>query len=271
MSYHLSETVTRIGRETDNDIVLPNDNRVSRYHAEIRREGGEHVLRDVNSRNGTRVNGRRATRHTLMDGDRIGIGESELPYHNGSLSLPAGAVVGRARAAGGTPPSPPSPRSGTTMALLGAAALLLLVVLALVFLLRGRSGAGAATPTPLPSFDTAERVARQWIQSNLSSVTDDITDSAHPQLPPGTIERPVLRDNVRKYVGRDSDWKTKTTLEDEVTEGVFRVSAVITFPAGLVNPPDYSITATYLITVDTRDRTVEEHILQTPVVVVEAQ
>ena len=79
MPYHLSETVTRICRESDNDIVQPHDNRVSLHHAEIRREDGAYVLTDMNSKNGTRVNGQRISRHTLTDGDRIGIKRSEVP------------------------------------------------------------------------------------------------------------------------------------------------------------------------------------------------
>jgi len=46
-----------------------------------------------------------------------------------------------------------------------------------------------------------------------------------------------------------------------VFEDVYRVSVAIIFPAGPVNPPDYSITATYLIAVDTKDRTVKDFAL----------
>ena len=72
------------------------NNRVSRYHAEIRRESGAYVLTDLNSKNGTRVNGQRISRHTLTDGDRIGIKRSKF-HHNDGLSLPGGAVVGQVR------------------------------------------------------------------------------------------------------------------------------------------------------------------------------
>jgi DNA-binding response OmpR family regulator len=73
----LDRTVTRIGRLADNDIVIE-DRWVSRYHAEIRREGQQYFVHDLGSKNGTFVNGRRLTGpHLLVDGDQI----SAAPLH----------------------------------------------------------------------------------------------------------------------------------------------------------------------------------------------
>jgi DNA-binding response OmpR family regulator len=67
----LGRPITRIGRLPDNDIVIP-DRWVSRYHAEIRRDGQQYVIRDLESKNGTLVNGRRLTApHRLVDGDQV--------------------------------------------------------------------------------------------------------------------------------------------------------------------------------------------------------
>jgi len=69
--YLLTAPRARIGRDPENDIVIP-DRRVSRYHAEIVREGSEFVLRDCGSKNGTFVNGERVVQERrLQDGDEI--------------------------------------------------------------------------------------------------------------------------------------------------------------------------------------------------------
>jgi len=66
-----------IGRDPENDLVL-DDRRVSRRHAEIRLRLGRYTLYDLQSTNGTYVNGRRVAEVVLSDGDRIAIGGSEL-------------------------------------------------------------------------------------------------------------------------------------------------------------------------------------------------
>jgi DNA-binding response OmpR family regulator len=67
----LAQPVTEIGRWDDNDVVI-DDRWVSRYHAQVRREGDEYVVQDLGSKNGTFVNGRRiAAPSILSDGDEI--------------------------------------------------------------------------------------------------------------------------------------------------------------------------------------------------------
>jgi len=63
-----------VGRSPDCDCVVPEDC-ASRRHAEIWREGGRWFLRDLGSRNGTRVNGMRvAGRVEIRAGDRVSLG-----------------------------------------------------------------------------------------------------------------------------------------------------------------------------------------------------
>jgi len=69
----------RIGRDADNDIVLP-DFWVSRQHAEVRKIGSEHHLVDLNSSNGLHHNGRRVPRGLLEPGDRFSIGRHEFLF-----------------------------------------------------------------------------------------------------------------------------------------------------------------------------------------------
>ncbi|MEW6363733.1 MAG: FHA domain-containing protein [Acidobacteriota bacterium] len=70
----LEADLIRVGRDHGNDVVWP-DNVVSAHHAEIRRQRGRHVLVDLDSRNGTFVNGERVRERVLEDGDRIELGE----------------------------------------------------------------------------------------------------------------------------------------------------------------------------------------------------
>ncbi len=69
-----------IGRHATNDIVLAGDMRVSRHHAEIEERDGEWVLRDLRSRNGSLLNGRRVSESPLREGDRIKIGGSTFVF-----------------------------------------------------------------------------------------------------------------------------------------------------------------------------------------------
>jgi len=70
-------TPVSIGREEGNTIQL-NDERVSRYHAKIQEDQGQLVLTDLESTNGTRVNGEPVPLTILRLGDRISVGRSVL-------------------------------------------------------------------------------------------------------------------------------------------------------------------------------------------------
>jgi hypothetical protein len=65
----------RIGRDPANGLRLSHDT-VSRMHAELSRQGGVWVLRDLGSTNGTCVNGRRvAGAAVVRDGDQVSFGQ----------------------------------------------------------------------------------------------------------------------------------------------------------------------------------------------------
>jgi hypothetical protein len=69
----LEGNTVSIGREEDNEVVLP-DRRISRRHAVIEREGDRYYIRDCGSKNGTFVNGNLLqARVPLKDGDAIQI------------------------------------------------------------------------------------------------------------------------------------------------------------------------------------------------------
>ena len=75
----LGDGVLQIGRARDNDIVLAGAEKgVSRLHAELRFENGRFVIVDLQSQNGTWVNGRRVERTEVPPGAEIALGEYRL-------------------------------------------------------------------------------------------------------------------------------------------------------------------------------------------------
>src|SRR5579885_2853103 len=72
-------TPVTIGREEGNMLRL-NDERVSRFHAKIQHDNSEIILTDLDSTNGTRVNGTVVQIRRLKPGDRIGVGRSLLLF-----------------------------------------------------------------------------------------------------------------------------------------------------------------------------------------------
>src|SRR6187455_722468 len=68
-----------IGREEGNALRL-NDERVSRYHAKVQVEDADIILTDLDSTNGTRVNGTAVQIRRLRPGDQVSIGRSMLLF-----------------------------------------------------------------------------------------------------------------------------------------------------------------------------------------------
>jgi FHA domain/Domain of unknown function (DUF1707) len=74
----LPERDVTLGRSRDCDCVLAEPS-VSRRHAELRRDGGRWLLRDLGSRNGTRVNGVRLLDEAEVGpGDRVSFGDARF-------------------------------------------------------------------------------------------------------------------------------------------------------------------------------------------------
>lgn len=84
--YPLLGSLTTLGRDESADVVV-DDPGVSRRHSEIRvTTDGPHLvtsIRDLNSTNGTFVNGERITSQRLEDGDRVTIGRTSATFRAG--------------------------------------------------------------------------------------------------------------------------------------------------------------------------------------------
>ncbi len=75
----------KIGRWRNNHIII-DDQTVSGHHAIIDSDDGDFfVLNDLNSRNGTYVNGQAVVSHTLKSGDVIAIGECSIIYEHKAM------------------------------------------------------------------------------------------------------------------------------------------------------------------------------------------
>jgi signal transduction histidine kinase/pSer/pThr/pTyr-binding forkhead associated (FHA) protein len=77
--FELDDPAVCLGRDSSNRVQL-HDTEVSRQHAEIVQAEGTIILSDLNSSNGTFVNGRRVQKHRLVSGDQIQVGSTLMLY-----------------------------------------------------------------------------------------------------------------------------------------------------------------------------------------------
>jgi sigma-54 dependent transcriptional regulator, acetoin dehydrogenase operon transcriptional activator AcoR len=100
-AFPLVRPATTIGRDAPAELLLP-VSAVSRRHAEIRRDAGRMIVRDLGSRNGTLVNGHPVTEAELEPLDELRIGDAVLKLVDASAEEYAGyridgAMLGSAR------------------------------------------------------------------------------------------------------------------------------------------------------------------------------
>ncbi|HHW13784.1 MAG TPA: DUF3662 domain-containing protein [Firmicutes bacterium] len=82
-SLRLRPGENRIGRADDNDLVL-GDTNVSRHHASLLWRDGVVRVRDLGSRNGTRLNGQPVEEAEVAEGDEVQLGLDVLVWGEGS-------------------------------------------------------------------------------------------------------------------------------------------------------------------------------------------
>ena len=132
----LTKDRTSLGRRPYNDIVIDNL-AVSGEHAVFQMSGNEVYLEDLNSTNGTYVNGKAVKKQLLQNTDTIEIGKYKIKYVNeaasagfektmlikaGSVSMVAPAGAAPAPLAAAAPVSGGAPHSAAIKVLSGAAA-----------------------------------------------------------------------------------------------------------------------------------------------------
>jgi pSer/pThr/pTyr-binding forkhead associated (FHA) protein len=97
----LTKDRTTLGRRPYNDIVIDNL-AVSGEHAVMQMSGAEVFLEDLNSTNGTYVNGKAIKKQQLQNGDTVEIGKYKIKFvHDGAsdnfektMVINSGALVG---------------------------------------------------------------------------------------------------------------------------------------------------------------------------------
>jgi predicted component of type VI protein secretion system len=102
-----------IGREEGNLLRL-NDERVSRFHAKVQVDNGDVILTDLDSTNGTRINGHTVQIHRIHPGDRVGIGRSILMFgSNEEIAARVAADRAQLKGTDGAPPFVTRPSDAT--------------------------------------------------------------------------------------------------------------------------------------------------------------
>lgn len=86
--FFITREVTRIGRQKDQVDLPVDNNKVGKIHAQLIQEKGKFYVRDMNSKNGTYLNGsgRRIAEDILTpvsDGDKITLADSEFIFRRG--------------------------------------------------------------------------------------------------------------------------------------------------------------------------------------------
>jgi pSer/pThr/pTyr-binding forkhead associated (FHA) protein len=88
-SFELKSDKTTIGRVEDNSFQIAVGS-VSSHHCEVVLQGGEVVVRDLGSTNGTFVNGQQVTKEAVLKpGQTLKLGQVEMRLENGAPSAGA--------------------------------------------------------------------------------------------------------------------------------------------------------------------------------------
>jgi adenylate cyclase len=91
-TFTVGEHPVVIGRSADSDLHIAHES-ISRRHAQITREGEGWLLRDLESKNGSRVNTFHVQEQRLRDGDRLDLGTIRLYIEIGPESIASRARV----------------------------------------------------------------------------------------------------------------------------------------------------------------------------------
>ncbi len=102
-TYELKVDRTTIGRLDDNTFQIPEPS-VSSHHCEVLLRGTEVLIRDLNSTNGTFINGEKVAESVLKPGQTLRLGQIELRLEDGAGSAPAPAGAKSAPAPATAPP-----------------------------------------------------------------------------------------------------------------------------------------------------------------------
>jgi len=141
MSFSITGNQVVLGREEGLDIILQ-DPESSRRHSRISWQGGQYVIEDLGSTNGTFVNGVQITTPQMLNpGDSIGIGQTALVFQMQGGQVPFQSPPPRQAQAYAAPSSPSGANSSepqeskTTQYLLYGCGCLLLIGICILLMI----------------------------------------------------------------------------------------------------------------------------------------
>ena len=108
-AHELNVDRTTIGRVDDNLFQIAEPS-VSSHHCEVHLRGSEVLIRDLNSTNGTFINGEKIAESILKPGQTLRLGNIEL-----KLEAAGAPAASAAAPAAGSPPPPPKRQVEATM------------------------------------------------------------------------------------------------------------------------------------------------------------
>ena len=233
----LREARLQIGRGRENGLVLPGPEKgVSRTHAELRLENGRYVIVDLQSQNGTWVNGRRVERAEVPLGAEIALGEYRLtlqpdpaPAPTVRVSFPdaptapLGDLRMRERLAQAPSLPPPAPAAGPRWLMRGGLAFALLVVGATAWVsLRPATSAPPSGGDDNRPASPSASVSHAGVPASASTATDASAQPTHEPLdklpdaspkraePPAVVASRVGDPRVSRKAGESTQaWKTR--------------------------------------------------------------
>ena len=112
-SHELKADKTTIGRVEDNTFQIAEAS-VSSHHCEIEMRGSDVVIKDLNSTNGTFINGEKISESILKPGQTLRLGQVEIRLETEGMPAPAPAAAAPSASsaapfpAGAPPPAPSS-------------------------------------------------------------------------------------------------------------------------------------------------------------------
>jgi hypothetical protein len=175
-----------IGREEGNVLRL-NDERVSRFHAKVQVDGSDLILTDLESTNGTRVNGHVVQIRRLRIGDRISLGRSlllfgsdkEIDERRATLRAGASPIAGGTCASAGSEEGPPTVQANSVTSHFGANCDFDLNIKEQITVNDGHLYAGKNQLPPLPKKLSPAQAARlaeilDFLHHHLTQATESI-------------------------------------------------------------------------------------------------
>jgi TolB protein len=180
--FQIDRPAMRIGRGSGSDVVI-GDSQASRQHAEITRSGDDVFIRDLDSTNGTFVNGQQVTgMRQLYPGDEIRIGQTVFRYQPAAAGPATTPAWGSDLYDEGTAGYPVTQERGRQPLIWGLAALVaVLVVAAIVVAVLLLGGGGDGTATPVAGLPTDGVVASPT----------PTPEPTQPETAPGTTSAPA--------------------------------------------------------------------------------